>query len=497
MTVLYKSNFAQSFLGLVISLVLGSILLATSADTAVKKEFDLRDVKVVTILGEEPGDGAQGTGRAGDVNGDGLPDLLVSGSESFGEGPGFVYVLFGPFKREERIRLGESGLRGFEIRGAKPGDFANAAAAAGDVNNDGLDDVIVGASFADTQTWSQAGRAYVVFGKETTDPVELGSFDTNTQGDLGFRIDGPRDGARVGQFVDGLRDLNGDGFDDFLIGTSHSQSDYVVFGKVDNQPVDLTLFDLDLQGLKGYRVDHPVPLASGGLTSGRAGDVNGDGLMDLLIGFARREDDTGKEDFGKAWIVWGKSSANPEDVRADNLNGFMIQGGEMSYIAEDADDVNRDGLADVIIGSDYGAKPFVVFGKRGRSGVSLWNLGSHGFVIKAESRTVSGAGDVNGDQLADLSVSDSFASPEGRPGAGSVWIVFGKRSRTPVKLSDLPRRRGYRIDGQHGCNGCTGDQIEARRGADFNEDGQTDILISASGVKRDFAGKVHIFWGRP
>ena len=165
--------------------------------------------------------GAGRVAAAGDVNADGSPDFLVSKGDKVTEPTeGVTYVVFGA-PAPGQIRLEDLGSGGFAIHGGSEEDEASYAAAAGDVNGDGLDDVIVGAPGAevlatgvepaDGNYRANAGRAYVVFGKRTTEPVHLGDFDDGVQGSQGYRIDGAAGHDLAGRAVASLGDVNGDG----------------------------------------------------------------------------------------------------------------------------------------------------------------------------------------------------------------------------------------------------------------------------------------------
>jgi len=311
---------------------------------------------------------------AGDVNGDGLDDVIVG---AFGAGPGGnssageSYVVFGKADSAS-VDLGALGSGGFRIDGIDADDFSGySVSGAGDVNGDGLDDVIVGAYRASPDGKSQAGESYVVFGKADSASVDLGAL-----GSGGFRIDGIDAGDTSGFSVSGAGDVNGDGLDDVIVGAFRADPDgntlagesYVVFGKADSASVDLGAL-----GNGGFRIDGIDAFDFSGFSVSGAGDVNGDGLDDVIVGAFRAEPD-GNSRAGESYVVFGKADSASVDLGALGSGGFRIDGIDADdfsgYSVSGAGDVNGDGLDDVIVGA-YGADPdgnsqagesYVVFG---------------------------------------------------------------------------------------------------------------------------------------
>ncbi len=201
------------------------------------------------------------------------------------------------------VDLGNLGARGFRIDGSDAGDRSGiSVSGAGDVNGDGLADLIVGADSADPGGNSYVGESYVVFGKATSTPVDLAAL-----GSGGFRIDAVDVFDRSGVSVSGAGDVNGDGLADLIVGANGAApggdgaagESYVVFGKATSTPVDLAAL-----ASGGFRIDGiDVGDYSGRSVSG-AGDVNGDGLADLIVG-AYRAAPGGDGAAGESYVVFG------------------------------------------------------------------------------------------------------------------------------------------------------------------------------------------------
>ncbi|MDP6059151.1 MAG: hypothetical protein QGH33_09675, partial [Pirellulaceae bacterium] len=182
---------------------------------------------------------------AGDINGDGIDDLLISApaDRTIPVHPGQTYVIFGKESGFERVLdLGSlDGTNGFSLFGIDGADHAGwSVSGGGDINGDGIDDLLIGVPFADQYSGTLAfygvGEAYVIFGRDTGFPnrVVLGALGN----DEGFILLGEVAYDRTGHSVSTAGDVNGDGFDDFIIGapsdpdyTNRPGRAYVMFGR--------------------------------------------------------------------------------------------------------------------------------------------------------------------------------------------------------------------------------------------------------------------------
>ena len=231
-----------------------------------------------------------------------------------------------------------NGTTGFKLSGVAAGDASGISVSeAGDINSDGIADLIIGALFA-SPNGTASGASYVVFGKN---PATAGDFPANLElstldGTTGFKLSGVAAHDYSGRSVNAAGDINGDGIADLIIGATgagpnYSGASYVVFGKdaaAGNFPANLELSSLD--GTTGFKLSGTAYDQSGYSVSA-AGDINGDGIADLLIG-APSADPNGSYS-GASYVVFGKDTAaagnfpaNLELSRLDGTTGFKLSG---------------------------------------------------------------------------------------------------------------------------------------------------------------------------
>ncbi|MCE3289609.1 MAG: Ca2+-binding protein toxin-related, partial [Caulobacter sp.] len=392
---------------------------------------------------------------AGDVNNDGIDDLIIgaSGADPDGGGSGAAYVLFGKNVAVDGAFASDiatsslTGTTGFQISGTTGGDGLGFSVAMGDFNGDGIEDLLVGANQAD----SYRGAGYVIFGKDTgVNGAFAGNIDVATlDGTNGFKMPAVNVYDYAGTSVANAGDVNGDGIDDIAISAmgadpngSNSGAVYIVYGKSTAFTATVSLSGLD--GTNGFRV---AGLAVGdqlGISVSSAGDVNDDGVDDLLIGA------NGLTNNGGAFVVFGRDTAlngnfasNVNVSSLDGTNGFRIDGeasgDNLGIRVSGLGDVNGDGIDDFIVGAtgkdDTGSNAgaaYVVFGQATWGATaSLAALdGTNGFQINGEAAgdnlsRVGGWGDFNNDGAMDILVSTSFHDAGGN-NSGAAWIIWGE-----------------------------------------------------------------------
>ena len=445
---------------------------------------------------------------AGDFNGDGYDDILVGASyagagETFDAGE--TYVVFGSGNGSAAsLDLSTlDGSNGFRLDGIDAGDWSgHSVSTAGDVNGDGYADILVGGYGADGFT----GETYVVFGSgsEFAASLDLSTLD----GSNGFRLDGIAAGDRSGISVSTAGDLNGDGYDDILVGAPYADAGatYVVFGSGSEFASSVDLSTLD--GDNGFRLDGIVAMPTLGNSVSTAGDFNGDSYTDILVGAFRAGTYS-----GAMYVIFGSGSGFASSVSVDTLDGsnglrlnvintWHNSGEEVST----AGDVNGDGYDDILVGArranNSTGQTYVVFGSGSGFAASL-DLstldGSNGFRLDGidvedySGISVSTAGDVNGDGYDDMLVGAYRADRGGAGDAGETYVIFGTDSgfAASLNLSTLDGSNGIRLDGTP-LNEKSGSAVSTA--GDINGDGYADILIGAPKANSR-AGKTYVVFG--
>ncbi len=468
-------------------------------DFSLPPRLELTKVKA-SFVGENFYDSSGATVcGAGDVNGDGYDDILIGawGSDEGGTDAGKVYLILGrptgwrklfSLSRADASFLGE----------AKFDEAGKTIAAAGDVNGDGFADFLVGAQGNDA-AGDKAGKTYLVFGKPNGWKQKVRLTDI-----AAASFTGENSHDRSGAAVAGIGDVTGDGYADFAIGAwgsgasgAEAGQTYLIFGKPAGWEKNTPLSQADAS----YVGENPR--GESGKSIASAGDVNGDGYDDFLIGAPAH---TAHKDFtGKTYLIFGK----PSDW------GWQrhLKGATASFIGEDsndssgsavssAGDVNRDGLGDFLIGAwasdkagiNTGATYLFLGKKEGwRPNMSLGEADAS-FLGEgpgdAAGAAVASAGDVSGDGYDDILIG-AWGSDFSKTDQGQVYLVLGKPNgwelNTSLGLSDLSfvgKRAGD----------AAGRAVEYA--GDLSGDGYDDLIIGAPGSDQgqSDAGETYFTW---
>ncbi|HTO05441.1 MAG TPA: hypothetical protein VMR86_00140 [Myxococcota bacterium] len=443
------------------------------------------------ILGSVAGYGSSVAG-AGDTNGDGYDDVLVGGSNT-----ALVY-LGGATGIPSGTELTASTTLTSTIVGSlfggqptPPGaPWAHGGvASAGDVDGDGYADVIVGAQNFPS---NPGGAVFLFRGRAGGIPSGTELTASATMAPPTGTFTGPKFGSALAN----AGDLNGDGFDDLVIGQSFAVPPgdnffvgqaYVYLGGA-----------FRLAGLASSQIVSDQASDEFAISAASAGDVNGDGYADLIVGAPLY--DSGQSDEGAAFLFHG----GPAGITSGGPGGAvtLLHGGQagaqLGQGVASAGDVNGDGYADVIVGAplwdgntpDVGAA-FVFLG--GPAGVTSGSAASAAATLlgdQTDSRfgwSVASAGDVNGDARADVIVGAPFYNAGAGAAEGAAFVFLAG----PTGIASVSASSGARLAGGGAVALCG---ISVASAGDVNGDGYSDVIVGAPGSGG--TGAAGIFRGR-
>ena len=412
--------------------------------------------------------GSQTNGRAGfsvanagDLNADGVDDLVVGAPFAFltVQDPfttvtdaGNAFIIYGdPDFTLSGVELIDSfdPSFGYRVYGESPTEYLGwSVSSAGDLNGDSVDDLLIGAPRARPGGLLEAGSVFVVFGSPSLTPESFAAADLD--GVTGFRVDGDTEFDQIGDDVSALGDINADGFDDIgFCGGGNGGGGagcWVLYGRdtsaAGNFAPAVSISDIDASS--GFHISGSTNRIA------KAGDLNADGVADLLVRGPGLPGDP-LQFAGKVYAIFGNPAGFPavfDALALDGTGGFRIEGDEEF----------------LYLGDEFGA-----------------------------------VGDANGDGIDDMLIGSQFASPNGAasPPAGSAFLLFG--SSTPAsaafRIADIDGENGARLDGWE--NGEFAG-LSASSAGDLNADGFADIVVGAylaDGNGRQDAGRGYIVFG--
>jgi len=417
----------------------GEVYLILGRGSGWSMDVDLSNANA-SFVGESAGDQVGPAAIVGDVNGDGYDDILF-GAYKNDEGAsdaGQSYLIFGKktgWTMDTALSGADASFRGegvYDLSGYS-------VAGAGDVNDDGFDDILIGAPLYGS---GDSGQTYLVLGRSSG-----WSRDTNLASvNASFLGENANDAS--GMSVAGAGDVNSDGYDDILVGAmnngaggTNSGQTYLILGKPTGWAMDtsLSMANASFWGEDSY--DYSGQSVAG------AGDVNGDGYDDILIGAYGDED--GGANAGQSYLVLGRRSGWAMDMDLSSANASFLgeNAGDVSGLpVSGAGDVDGDGYDDFLIGarsndeggSDAGQAYLVLGHATGwamdtdLSGVDASFLGEDSGDMAG---SVAGAGDVNGDGNDDILVG-AYLDEEGGSSAGQTYLIIYKLGDTNTSDRD-------------------------------------------------------------
>jgi hypothetical protein len=407
-------------------------------------KLDLRDsIPGMTITGARCREYAGGSvAAAGDVNGDGLDDVLIGApggspeDEGLATQSGRAYVVFGR-RAGGSVDLGHLGRLGIVIEGRRrrvTDAFGWSVDGAGDVDRDGLDDVVIAApGNPGFEERVQRGAAYVVYGRRLG-----GTIRVRRLGRRGFRVAATDPGGL--RSVAGAGDIDGDDWDDVILGDisgAHGRGAAIVVRGAGRHG----LVRLGHLGGAGFRLTGRDRGAETGYAVDGGGDVNGDGLSDVIVSAPQGNRTPFNTAGGGAFVVFGRRFPTDVDLRALGSRGIQLRGAGSDwagFAVASAGRIGGDRLDDVAL-LERGSLA-VVFGRRSPGTVRLDRLGlAAGYLVDGTvepnqwySDSASGGfitaaavgGDADGDGTDDLLAGVRMADHNDRPDSGSVYLMF-------------------------------------------------------------------------
>jgi hypothetical protein len=507
-------------------------------DMVVRGEFAHATLGEVSILG--------------DFNNDGYEDLLIGAPASNPEGrkfAGAAYVIMGGPSRPSEINLAAT-RAGLSVYGANPGDILGHSVAVGDVNGDGINDIIIGAdrvNHPNNLELVNLGAVYVFLGRQGGD-----FFNQNVQepDQADVIIYGEFNDGRFGRAVT-AGDVTGNGIDDLVIGSylalpggrnragavyvfqgsnSWTTNQQTVIDLANGQQANLAVYghqgsaaDITTLSTAETKVMHPLLeeefyiLQTGfGDRLGRSvavGNVNGNGPQDIVAG-AYGADVDGRSDAGKTYVIYGstqyQTAGNVIDLGTGGqanvtINGIAAQDRAGFYVA--AGNYNNNQYGDIMIGA-YQAEGergqvYLIHGRAQDEMPSDINLATQATV------TINGAApgdrlgralsfaDISGDGTDDLLIGASRATPNGRLGAGIAYVIYADQTLPGTIHLSQEGSANIRVlgaasgifEGEDACDAsierevlagnCPDELGRAIAAGDFNGDGRLEVVVGA------------------
>ncbi|MDP2983737.1 MAG: T9SS type A sorting domain-containing protein [Candidatus Latescibacter sp.] len=427
-----------------------------------EKIFDSRQIDLVNttvpvlkICGELTNDNLGCSVSAGDVNHDGCDDIIIGAPNS-----SKAYIVFGSknISSLKEIDLSTPPLNVVRIYGIAPGEQFGFTTFAADINGDGFKDAILGAPAASPLRRNASGEVVVLFGSK--DLSSAGDIYLRESPQSILRIIGGKEGDWFGVRAVG-GDINGDGFDDVIIGSwfadargNNSGAMYVVFGSAGMTPsrvLDIASMNTGLLTIAGENAEDLFGFCITPV------NVDNDGFRDILVS-GHGYDYSSRNEPGASYVIRGSSglaALKTIDLRQNNANVIRIIGeNSVDHLARGLSaDLSGDGIPELVVtasdadplGRDLGGKIFILPGPLTGLGKQI-DLAAPPPGITSIIGGLAGdhlgnfiaAGDLNHDGYPDLIIGAHTASPLSRNLAGRVYLVSGKGVQQSSEPSASP-----------------------------------------------------------
>jgi hypothetical protein len=424
---------------------------------------------------------ARSVACAGDVNGDGYSDVVI-GCPNYdyslaNEGAAFIY---------HGSASGTSTTYAAMVRGNQiTASMGTAVACAGDINGDGYSEVIVGANYYDKGETDE-GAAWVYHGSPAGINTTAGASMENNQANAG-----------AGFAVASAGDVNGDGYSDVIVGAYLYDNGQLNEGAA-------FVYHGSASGISttaAATVESNVASAIFGYSVAAAGDVNGDGFADVIVGAFNYAN--GQSGEGAAFIYHGSSTGinTTAAARVESNQTYAAMG----YSVANAGDVNADGYTDVIVGAytydngqtDEGAA-FVYYGSASGINTTVAATLESNQEFAMFGNSVAGAGDVNGDGYSDLIVG-AYLYDNGQNSEGAAFVYHGSATGIGTAAAAMieSNQGSARLGSVASAGDVNGDGFsDIIIGAELYDNGETDEGVafvyhgSASGISTSAAARI-------
>lgn len=424
----------------------------------------------------------------GDINGDGFDDLIM-GSYNMTTGTtdnGAINIIYGSATPLSDQTISASNV--ITYTGEYEYDWAGLSVGTADIDNDGYDDILIGApqeGYTSGASWG--GAAYIIYGSSST--LSGGSLGTTV------RLSYSQATEYLGYDISSLGDVDQDGYEDFAVGalfydasdTNNEGAVYVVYGSA-TRYTSTTVSSVATRFTGEAASD-----ALGSLVQG-VGDINDDGYADWITGAPYY----GATNTGAVYIVYG-SATRPS---AGSISQFPRLTGEtqndyIAYAAAGVGDLNNDGITDMVIADNNGnansmednGQTYIIYGST--TAITSQSLSAYAKLTGAAASDLSGydvsGGNLNGDDYADFVTSAPYTNTAAE-NAGTVFLVHGQSAQitsTGVATQATTSFNGEAAQDNFGLSALL---------ADMNGDGYMELIASSTGedTGANSAGAVYV-----